>query len=462
MKKIYQSNNFIFLIILISLYSFVNLSFAIYGDGETYYRVAKNLIINGCISSNEVINGGICLPDTGGNQLLGFPLYIALILKLSFMNIKFIFFINVTIYVFSIIILLSNIENDEKLNKFLLIFFLMSPLNIGWLRLLFTESLIISLYILLITEVIRIYQGNQNFLRLLILFLIGFWIRYDFLISLSIIFILIIYKFNLIFAIKQCLTIFIVCLLSLLPLIIRADIHNFKFKDYIQADIGGYYDWYLLWHTNQYQATDSLWPAVNKTYKLYIPDNAFDSQSEKIEVNEKILLLKNNYFGKPIPNDINKFFSELSREKYIGNKKKYFLINPLKRIFNLWTNPLTSFGMPKYEKVNYNNIKDNFHKNKKFYVNNYKELINIISKALINLYRYLLTILFFICFFRSFKKNHLFLKILGISILFELFFRNILFIIISATETRYLLQFYVFIQIYILLYFSKNKLSFSQ
>jgi hypothetical protein len=152
------------------------------GDGAMFLRVAENIFSNNCISIS-IPETGKCLPHWGGNQGPLYPVLISVIWKILNNNLILLvaqqLILSLSILRFAYV--LKEITKIKSKNFYLLILFF-SPLSFGWSRFLLTESLSISLVLLLYSELILCnYRKNIKILRITAFFSLGFFLRYEFL-----------------------------------------------------------------------------------------------------------------------------------------------------------------------------------------------------------------------------------------------------------------------------------------
>ena len=108
----------------------------------------------------------------------------------------------------------------------------------------------------------------------------------------------------------------------------------------------GYTNWVRTWLIYEYERPGALWGPNRFDYKsIYIPNRAYRSAAEKRQV-EKLLERLKTYQGRPIPKDIDDAFAKLARERREQALLQYYVVNPVLRSVQLWSNPFSSFGWP--------------------------------------------------------------------------------------------------------------------
>ena len=352
-------------------------------------------------------------------------------------------------------------------NSIVFILLCLSPLSIGWSRFVLTECLSISISILLFSELLLCnYKKKLKIYRLTLIFLLGFFLRYDFLLwSIPILFIcynsLDFYQ-----TIKKgliCLSIFglLVSLWSYrnlsqgLSLIPGGEFNSqYITLEENQQSYKGYLKWVETWSWHNYMYAPAVYPLSNNNYKnLLISDVAFEDSNEKAKVTKLIDQLK-QINGEKYPKYIDAKFFNLAKQRARSNPIREYLILPIKRSFFMLFNPFTSLGMP-------NNISE---ENKTIFKSAKMEIkINILKenfasfffKILNFFYRLTLYILF--CYLLINLKN--FSKVdknLILSTLIYFLFRIILFSQVYFTATRHLLQPLIMLEMTIVIIYLKN------
>ena len=473
-KKIHNINFSTYLILAFSF--FINVGLIIFfpkfsGDGEMFLRVAENIFSNNCISIS-IPETGKCLPHWGGNQGPLYPVFISMIWKLLNNNLIVLLtqqlILSLSMLRFYYVIrLITNI----KLKYFYFFIFFFSPLSFGWSRFLLTESLSISLVILLYSELILCnYSQKIKIFRTTLFFSLGFFLRYDFLLwSMPIILITF-------FSIGFRKTFFngVISIIIFITLVSLWSYRNYtkglsiipggEFNSqYItleenQPSYKGYLKWVETWSWNNYMYAPAVYPLSGNNYKnINIHKSAYDNAEEKNKVTKLLNILKNKN-GERYSKSIDKTYLKLANQKASLNKIREYLVLPAQRALFMMFNPFTSMGIPSPISSEDKNKFINANFNIKIHILS-ENFFSIFLKIVNLVYRIMLYMLFiYLCFnYFKFDKND---KILIFSTLLYFILRTTLFSQVYFTATRHLLQPLIMMEMTILIIFLKNKFFF--
>ena len=364
-------NNKIFALVCISIILktlLIILYPGIGGDSISYKYVALNIFQNNCISLSEP-DSMTCIPHWGGNQLPGYPLFLA--------TNYFLFGINdiapritaAIIGSFAAFILIRQFYKllDHKVLSILAIILLFSPLYFAQARFLLTEQINIAFIMLLAAEIIQSLKFKKtNLIKLSIIFTILFFLRYD---NIVLIFpiIILVYIVNKKNDYMKYLVIFL-CLI-LIPIGGITIRHNnvglplIPTPRYIHdgsKNPNGYINWAKTWMYKAKHQELVMYPIAYKNYKKIIlpSDNSmsrFCAEKSKNLI-ERLHSFDNLYF----PDNIDKEFQKLvENPKCTNTIRKSFLLNS-KRLIYMWGNFTSSFGWPTKELGLKNKLIDEF------------------------------------------------------------------------------------------------------
>ncbi|MDC3024321.1 hypothetical protein OA264_02495, partial [Alphaproteobacteria bacterium] len=205
----------------------------------------------------------------------------------------------------------------------------------------------------------------------------------------------------------------------------------------------GYLSWTKTWITHEYEKPGALWGINRKNYlNITIPEYAYYSENEKININELLSELK-ALDQSPFPQYIDDKFKELAEFKRKNFPFKYWIENPIKRIYKMWSNPFSSFGWPNEipseglsHKERLIMAKGNFsliaYKIKKY-------PYRATSKATNAFYKFTLTLLFLFSLFYVFVINKKeILNFIGLISVSYILVKTLFFSLNGYFETRYL------------------------
>ncbi len=423
------------------------------GDFDIYSIVAKN-ILRGCgVSLSDPLSAE-CIAHFGGNHGPGYDAFIASVWYFFNESNYAVRIIQNLIYSSFIIYLLIAIQRFIKNKNFLILFGVilsLSPLLVAWPRYVQTETLAIAFTIFTLSELLfSLSEKKVRVLSIALALTLATWIRLD----------------NIFLTIPVAICCFyihgvkkgflygasIACLLSLswgiwtlrnisvkLPSLIPT---NLIMPDGSRSPVG-YLNWTKTWITHEYEKPGALWGINRKNYlNISIPEYAYFSEKEKIKVNILLSDLK-KLDQKPFPKHIDDEFKLLAKNKRENFPFKYWIENPIKRVYKMWANPFSSFGWPNeipsvglshserlvVAKGNFNIL---VHVIKKY-------PYRAISKATNAFYKFSLMVLFLYSLFYIFIKNKKgALNFLGLVSISYLLARTTFFSLNGYFETRYL------------------------
>jgi len=326
------------------------------GDWDIYSTVAEN-ILNGCgvsLSNPESVE---CIPHFGGNQLPGYPAFVALLWEVFDHKDVSIRLAQTLIYTLSLLWLVRSVyvyTLSARVALLVGIVMAVSPLQIAWPRFTQTETLALATTILVIAELL--YSLAYNRLRIIPLAValsFAMFIRLD----------------GILLTVPTAVTGFIIykpyrafkkglILLLLISIPIGVwtvrNIHvdlpslfpqNMTFPEGAHQPTG-YMKWGWTWITEEYQRPGWGWGVNRFNYdKISIDNKAYDSTAEKNRVEVLLEDLK-KYTGQPFPQEIDQEFSEIASERLKNYKFRTLIVNPLKRSLALWTNLFSSYAWP--------------------------------------------------------------------------------------------------------------------
>ncbi len=423
------------------------------GDFDIYSIVAKN-ILRGCgVSLSDPLSAE-CIAHFGGNHGPGYDAFIATVWYFFNESNNAVRIIQNLIYSSFIIYLLIAVQRFINNKNFLIllgIILSLSPLLVAWPRYVQTETLAIAFTIFTLSELLfSLSEKKVRVISIALALTLATWIRLDniFLTIPVAICCLYIHGFKKGFLYGAS----IACLLSLswgawtirnisvkLPSLIPT---NMIMPDGSRSPVG-YLNWTKTWITHEYEKPGALWGINRKNYlNINIPEYAYFSKNEKIKVNILLSDLK-KVDQMAFPKHIDEEFELLAKNKRENFPFKYWVVNPIKRIYKMWSNPFSSFGWPNeipsvglshserlvVAKGNFNMLA---HIIKKY-------PYRAISKATNAFYKFSLMLLFLYSLFYIFIKNKKgILYFLGLVSISYLLARTTFFSLNGYFETRYL------------------------
>ena len=325
------------------------------GDGKAYETAAEN-ILSGCGVSLSPIGSGECVPHFGGNQGPGYPAFIAffwwvsghsdLIVHLA----QGIFYVIALIYLIDAVRLYTSSSKLALLTGLLLAF---SPLQVAWPRFIFTETLALAGTLWVFAELLRsLHESKLRIVPIAFALIAATFIRLD-----GILLAIPVAATGLIIhrpldAIRRGLVIALILGLPWGGWILRnahvglTNIFAPPVLCITDERNRGFCAWGKTWLTNQYQFAAMQWTAATYSYDaIRIDESVYRTKKEKETVRALLDELK-KYSGEPFPTHVDDQFASLAEERIKAEPLTYFLFNPVKRIWALWSNLNDSFAWP--------------------------------------------------------------------------------------------------------------------
>ena len=325
------------------------------GDWALAYRpVAENIYLNFCVSLSDPVIGS-CDPHWGGNQLPGFPLFVALVWLLFPFSETAVRVAQTGVLVLALCYLTRAVYEltGSRVQAFLVAAVLaVSPQHLAWARFLLTETLSLAATYWVFAELFRsLHQGRLRVLQLGLALAAAVFVRYDnalLLIPAALCGFLIHPPWP---AIRRSFIVFLLLAAPLSAWTVRAIAHGlppfpaeFFSKEFPIPR--GYLDWGYSWTTSQYQYPGWYNPAVRAKYsRIWIDPAIYDSLHERKQV-EALLTELREYEGEAMPAHIDAAFAALAAARKDAYRLRHWLVTPALRILNMWFNPYNSTAWP--------------------------------------------------------------------------------------------------------------------
>lgn len=325
------------------------------GDWTTYRLVAENILYNGCVSLSPVASGA-CVPHWGGNQLPGFPAFVALTWRITPPGLAPVIFLQSTVFAAATGYLTYRILTVAPvLAAFGAgIVIALSPLTVPWGRFASTETLSLAATIWVIAELVASFRIKRlRFFWTGVALAIAIFLRYD---SVLLAIPIAVAGFTLhrpLIAVRQgtllCMVI-IILLGSWWARSVSVGLGWYP-SPYFSPVHGslptGYLSWGKTWVTNQYEALGYLYPIhVGTQYsKISVLPGVHADPESRTEA-DRLLTLLAEYDGKPFPKKIDSSFYSLAASIRQKEPIRQYVYLPAVRAWKLWFNPLNSAGWP--------------------------------------------------------------------------------------------------------------------
>ncbi len=422
------------------------------GDWDIYSTVAQN-VLDGCGVSLSTPGSGECAPHFGGNQLPGFPAFVAAIWWLTDHSDMAVRVAQMLCYAAALAWLMRAVLVLTKAPRIALLVGLvmaLSPLQVAWPRFTQTETLALATNIWVAAELLlSLSEKRLRMIPLSLAFVAAIFTRLDgVLLSVPIaVACFLIYRPTQ--ALRQGL---IFALLTALPLTLWA-VRNVSVGLPIMPQgmvlpnnaptPYGYIAWCRSWMTEEYQRPGALYPPNRMVYSgIAIDSRAYDSSEEKAEV-ERWLVELAQHDRQPFPPSIDTRFARLARERVERSYYRAYISNNVSRALALWRNPFSSFAWP-------NELPGDFGHQARLEVARsglagvfsmaQRYPVEAVTKALTGGYRYLLLGLTLGIFLVSLRRNSGDIGIV-IKLVFAVFVaRTMFFAVTNNVETRYTVE----------------------
>jgi len=330
------------------------------GDARIYLRVAHNILENGCVSLSSP-ESAECVPHWGGNQLPGYPAFVAASIRVLPMilderiSVGIMQSIVAAAVIVRMVQVVGRVSNDSRVAIAAGLLLAISPAHIAWSRWTLTESLATSMAIWFFAEILASMHKGRMHIALLSVVLGGsIFVRYD---MILLVLPLLVAAFWTGEVRRSCIALLCIAVLSALPMgawVSRSVGVGLPFPPPTLVMDGGqqmrtpegFTKWVNTWIHNQYELQTTLWPAVTRQYAdIDVPDRVFGSEEER-RLTMLLLDQLRPHAGREFPLSIDEQFADLAERRRAEDPFGIWLLNPAIRAAWLWLNPLTSLGWP--------------------------------------------------------------------------------------------------------------------
>jgi hypothetical protein len=330
-------------------------------DWPFVYRiVAENIFLNHCVSQSPPLSA-VCAPHWGGNQLPGFPAFVALAWLVSGKS-NLAVLIGQSILTGAAICRLAyaagELANCKRIALAVGLVTALSPLCLGWARSLNTEALALATTIWVLAELfLSLARQRLRIWSLGVALACAAFVRLD---NVLLCFLVVVCAF----AIHRpgealrrgaaVAAVFAVPLLvwtarsvaAGLPLIPSVNVAAIMNPDGTVLFPTGMKKYYLSWLANATDQRTFSIPVYNGTYReMHVPDHVFDTEYERDRVHLLLSKLAQQP-NTPIPKEIDDEFGAMAAERYARNPLRQIVWLPLSRLGTMWINPFYSWGLP--------------------------------------------------------------------------------------------------------------------
>jgi hypothetical protein len=326
------------------------------GDWAVYQSVAENILTNQCVSLSDPISG-VCIPHWGGNQLPGFPWFIAGVWSIfphHWIWVGLAQSLVITVSTLYLAKCATPLFPNRHWSLLAGLLAALSPLVVPWVRTTLPETLALAATQLILAELVRSYlQGRLRLIPLAIASALAMFLRYDSLLLVVPIAITGIVIHGPWEAMRRG---SILLLLIAIPLglwwarSMALGLGPYP-KPYTVQSGGapplGYIAWGKTWAVDQYQAPSWAYAIFTQRYStINIDPGVYGADDERKRVESLVAELQSFYEHKPIPSHIDAAFAEIAAARRAAEPLRYWVALPLHRAATLWFNPRNSAAWP--------------------------------------------------------------------------------------------------------------------
>lgn len=325
------------------------------GDGWKYLLVAENIFRNFCVAVSDPATGA-CMPHWGGNQMPGYPFFIAANWTLFGQTTAPILVSQAVLAAAAIAWLARSLwfyTGSALLSVFVGLLLAVSPLQIAWPRQAMTETLAIALTTFLLAELVRsLDQGKLRIWSIAPVLIATFYCRYDSILLCVPVAVVAFIIHRPLVAIRQGIILSIIVSIPVGGWLIRNVASGLTALPvpYQTADGSegptGYIAWIKTWNTSLYDSMGSTFPIATQSYsQIVIPDKAYREEVERAQITALLAEL-GRHDGGPFPVKIDRAFRKIATARRDEEPIRYWLLNPAKRVLHQWLTPFSGFGWP--------------------------------------------------------------------------------------------------------------------
>jgi hypothetical protein len=325
------------------------------GDWDNYQKVALNILWNQCVSLSDPASGA-CIPHWGGNQLPGFPAFVASVWFFFPARWWTIAVAHSVVFGIASAYLCSALRRWPCTARAAFLagtIVAISPLTVPWARFTLTETLTLSATIWVLAELVRsLHERRLRVLPLAAASVLAIFFRYDSGLLAIPIAIVGFWIHRPIEAVRRGTIIALLTCLPLLAWSARCYAQGIGFLPPVFfSGLGtpfphGYFAWGRLWATDQYEAPAWAYAMHTGEYQsIRIPSYAYRSEEERDRVTRLLTQLA-AFEGQGFPPDIDHAFAQLADERRQTMSWLDIAVLLTRRAYNFWWNPRNSSGWP--------------------------------------------------------------------------------------------------------------------
>lgn len=326
------------------------------GDWDVYERVALN-ILRGCGVSMSDPSGAACAPHFGGNQLPGYPAFVAAGYALGGHSQSALRVLQALLATAAIAYAIHAVRRyalDVRAALAAGLLLAVSLLTVAWPRFLVTEALAVATTTWVLAELIlSLAERRLRVLPLAVALAVAIFIRLDAALLAAPVALVGFTIHRPAAAVRRGA---ILALLVALPLAAWTARNvavglpslwptSMTMPDNSRSPVG-YVEWGRSWMTDEYQKPGWGYTVNRQAYdQIAIDARAYDTPEERARV-EGLLAELRLRTGKAFPKEIDDAFAAIAAERNARHPLRAWLGLPLRRAWSMWANPFSSYGWP--------------------------------------------------------------------------------------------------------------------
>ncbi len=326
------------------------------GDSQIYTTVAANIWQHFCVSLSAP-ESGACVPHWGGNQLPGYPAFMALVWLLFGRSTEAVLIVQSLVFALAAARLawaLMALGLRGWWPWLTVLLLGASPSLIGWSRSVLTETLSAAAALWLLAELIL--SWHQSRLRILptaLAFTAGVFLRYDFVLLALPTAVAGFMIHRPVAALGRGLGIALIAALAIGAWGLRSIGHGLPatppFGLTLQGEPlpRGMMAWLGTWLDDQYQLGATVWRLVHRDYDGFQPPpGAWSDRAERQRIDLLLSRLRAEHQGQAPPPAIDQAFAAEASRRSAAQPWRRWLLLPLRRNAKMWLSPYPSMGWP--------------------------------------------------------------------------------------------------------------------
>jgi len=339
------------------------------GDAKLYGFVAGNILDNFCVSAS-LPRTADCTPHWGGNQLPGYPFFIAVVWGAIHRSAEAVLIAQSAFFAVCVVVLAralwrAGVNNLAVWSVVILLG--LSPSLIGWSRSMLTETLSAAFALLLLSEIVTSFTESRiRPVPLGLILACGFFVRYDFALTAFPVAAVALAIHGPVEALKKGLMVLLIVITPVAGWTARSVALDLPPTPPMGMTTKGeqlptgMMNWVASWLDNQYDLGRSIWALVHFDYKRFDPpSHAYADAHERRQVEDMLEALRSTHNLSPPPYETDQKFEAITANKTENAAFTEKLSLFLRKGASMWLSPFPSMGWPvEIEEANRERIRD--------------------------------------------------------------------------------------------------------